>query len=116
MFVVFLILCYFIIIFNVIVPKISSKLEVERKAYLEFANIKGDGMLCINNYLFTYSFAPIGGVTALIAINKKDNKPFMCSDRSNVTVSDFVSCGSDDIKNIYGKECLEAYSKLFFTS
>nr|WGO62737.1 hypothetical protein [Wadden Sea poxvirus] len=109
----FLIICYFILIFNIIIPTISEKMKLEYNAYSNYKKINKK-FICVNNkYLFSYDF-DISGINAKIAID--DNKePLHCSYIKNANENKYISCNNND-SNIRGlnRLCLYAYSELFF--
>ncbi|AWU47155.1 IMV membrane protein [Sea otter poxvirus] len=115
MFVLFLILCYFILIFNIMIPKISMKLEKEHKAFLDFLQVGNNGILCVNNHLVTYSFSPSTGVAA--AILTGDNKaPLTCKEIKKSDIKNIIQCDSDIARKTLRNTCMKAYAELFFAT
>ncbi|AST09331.1 IMV membrane protein [Murmansk poxvirus] len=112
----FLILCYFILIFNIIVPAISEKMKRERHAYTNYKRLNKD-FICVNDYLFTYKFTT-SGIKAGIAVDDK-NVPIHCSkiDKVNNETTNIIYCDQErsDIPQ-FTRLCYRAYSDLFFTT
>ncbi|ABI99105.1 hypothetical protein DpV84gp122 [Deerpox virus W-1170-84] len=111
----FLILCYFILIFNIIIPAISEKMRREYHAYTKYKNLKKD-YICIEDRLFMYDFG-ITGIKANMAIDKMNN-PLTCSRIKSVDKNRYLSCDSTNNNNIldFGRLCSKAYLDLFFTT
>ncbi|AEN03713.1 IMV membrane protein [Yokapox virus] len=112
----FLILCYFILIFNIIVPAISEKLRRERNAYMNFKRINKN-LICVNDHLFTYKFTT-SGVKAGIAVDD-NNLPINCSKIDKVNENtNIIYCDNEEKDNIpqFTRLCYRAYSDLFFTT
>ncbi|QQG31599.1 IMV membrane protein [Swinepox virus] len=110
----FLILCYFILIFNIIIPIISEKMRREYDAYMKYKKLK-NRIICSDNRLFTYTFG-ISGIMARMAIDNNFN-PLPCSKQSDISKYTYISCDTDggDIKN-FRRSCSKAYLDLFFTT
>nr|WCB87075.1 CPPV264 hypothetical protein [Cooks petrelpox virus] len=112
MFVLFLIVCYFILIFNIIVPKIADKLRLEHEAFTRYRQIYGNKFRCIGNNLINYSFTPFG-VKANYLVNKNTKIPASCNDIKNINSLIAVTC--DDVSKFikHRNICERAYTELF---
>ncbi|AYV61245.1 hypothetical protein LW113 [Lumpy skin disease virus] len=111
----FLILCYFILIFNIIIPTISEKLKREYDAYTKYKNIKKD-FICVDNNLFYYDFN-ISGLSAKMLLDNNKQKPLRCSEIKKANKNNYLSCenNDNDIVN-FSRSCSNAYLNLFFTT
>ncbi|CCD83292.1 subunit of the poxvirus multiprotein entry-fusion complex [Squirrelpox virus] len=112
MFALFLVLCYFILIFNMIVPRISEKMRRERDAYVEFTRRSRDGFDCVNDALVAMEFTT-SGVTALVAADRDGRTPLKCADRARATREALLSCDDPPNATVAGI-CDRAYTRLFF--
>ncbi|QAV35268.1 m110L [Myxoma virus] len=109
----FLVLCYFILIFNIIVPAISEKMRKEYDAYLKYAHLKKDAV-CVNDRLFTYDFKT-SGVVAKMFIDS-NGKPLPCSRTRDIRSNNAIYCDNDENVLDFRKSCSKAYLDLFFTT
>ncbi|QRY18988.1 ORF-118 [Teiidae poxvirus 1] len=109
MFVLFLIVCYFILIFNIIIPKIAEKLRLEHEAFIRYRQIYGNKFRCINNTLINYSFTPFG-VKANYLVNKDTKIISSCDEAGPVNI---LTC--NDATNFPKQRdvCERAYLELF---
>ncbi|ABQ43587.1 fusion protein [Tanapox virus] len=106
----FLVLCYFILIFNIIIPSISEKLQYEYNAYLKYKRLNSK-FICVDEKAFSYTFN-LSGITANMAIDN-NGVPIPCSKINNEKKYNHVSCNNiHDLKNV----CSKAYLNLFFTT
>ncbi|QGT48334.1 ORF183 [Saltwater crocodilepox virus] len=101
MLVLFLVLSYFILIFNILVPGVLEKLRVEHRAFVNFANNGGDGSVCADGRVVRFVFGPTG----LRAVRPVDARgvPLPCSAAVEGGART-IGCGPD---------CLRAYEELF---
>ncbi|AAR07468.1 112L [Yaba monkey tumor virus] len=106
----FLVLCYFILIFNIIIPSILEKLQYEYNSYLKYKQLSNK-FICVDEKAFSYSFN-LSGITANMVVDNVGN-PINCSKINNVKKYNYISCNdTQDFKNI----CSKAYLNLFFTT
>ncbi|AOP31618.1 imv membrane protein [Skunkpox virus] len=113
----FLILCYFILIFNIIIPSLSEKMRRERAAYVNYKRLNKN-FICVDDRLFSYNFTT-SGIKAKVAVDNK-NIPIPCSKINEVNNNKDVAtlyCDKDreDIPG-FARSCYRAYSDLFFTT
>ncbi|ALA62509.1 hypothetical protein [Turkeypox virus] len=112
MFILFLILCYFILIFNITVPKIVEKLRLEHDAFIRYRQIYGNKFRCVGNRLINYSFTPFG-VKANYLVNKTSKIPASCDDIN--TMNNLIAMTCDDASNFIKERniCQRAYAEIF---
>ncbi|QRI42977.1 hypothetical protein ChPV259 [Cheloniid poxvirus 1] len=111
MFVLFLIVCYFILIFNIIIPKIAEKLRLEHEAFIRYRQIYGNKFRCIGDALINYSFTPFG-VKANYLVNKDTKIPISCK---YTNPDNIIAVTCDDASNFINQRniCERAYTELF---
>ncbi|AUL80595.1 hypothetical protein [Vaccinia virus] len=113
----FLTLCYFILIFIIIVPAIAEKMRRERAAYVNYIRLNKN-FICVDDKLFSYNFTT-SRIMVKVAVDKK-NVPIPCSKLNVVNNNkdvDTLYCDKDrdDIPG-FARSCYRAYSYLFFTT
>ncbi|QHR82652.1 MV entry-fusion complex protein [Brazilian porcupinepox virus 1] len=110
----FLILCYFILIFNIIIPIISEKMRLEYNTYIKYKKIKND-YICVDDKIFSYDFG-ISGIVAKMALDS-NKQPLHCANIKKVDKNKFVSCNSSN-NNIlhFDSYCSKAYLDIFFST
>ncbi|QHG62670.1 IMv membrane protein [Cetacean poxvirus 1] len=112
----FLILCYFILIFNIIIPKISDKLHIERESYISYKSFSNK-YLCVMNRLFMYDFS-YSGLTSKMIIDK-NGLPISCGDSNTIDDKNILTISCDtsysDIPE-FKRLCYRSYSELFFST
>ncbi|AAF17993.1 gp110L [Rabbit fibroma virus] len=109
----FLVLCYFILIFNIIVPAIAEKMRKEYDAYLKYTHLKKDAV-CVDDRLFTYDFKTSGVVAKMFL--DFDGKPLQCSKVHEIRHNNVIYCDNDINVLDLRKSCSKAYLDLFFTT
>ncbi|QDJ95052.1 IMV membrane protein [Hypsugopox virus] len=110
----FLILCYFILIFNILVPAISEKMRREREAYVNYKKINSK-YICVDNKLFTYTYDR-GGIHAHMVLNKNNKKPLPCNKILTADNNILFSCDKPSDIFSFNQSCFKAYTDLFFTT
>ncbi|AAC55253.1 MC125L [Molluscum contagiosum virus subtype 1] len=111
MFVLFLVLCYFILIFNMLVPAIAEKLRVEHDAFAALRQLHRERFVCVNGTLSTFEYTPFG-VQALLPVDAKGS-PLPCALRDAAESSHLVSCESGAGVGRLRDACAGAYAELF---
>ncbi|ATI21058.1 IMV membrane protein entry/fusion complex component [Western grey kangaroopox virus] len=115
MFALFLIICYFILIFNVIVPRISEKLRLEHDAFRRFSRLRGEDFICVDGRaLFGYAFTPFG--TQAFFPASQDGTPLRCDRLTEARAgTTLVRCDSAEGIRHAGELCGRAYEELFLS-
>lgn len=108
----FLVLCYFILIFNMLVPAIAEKLRLEHDAFSAFRQLHRERFVCVGDALFTYEYTPFG-VHALAAVDK-NGAALPCSARARAEQSALWSCDASRGDERFRGACARAYAELFF--
>ncbi|ADT91140.1 MV entry-fusion complex protein [Cotia virus SPAn232] len=109
----FLILCYFILIFNIMVPAISEKLRMEHNVYVKYKKINKD-YYCVDDRLFYYKF-DLSGITPNMALDY-DKNPLTCNKINKVDKNMYISCNSNSTISNFREVCNKAYLNIFFNT
>ncbi|WZD65961.1 hypothetical protein [Bovine papular stomatitis virus] len=104
----FLMICYFVLIFNIIVPHIFEKLRQEEAAFDRLASA-GSVYRCVDGTVVSYAL----GATGIVARVMTDSAgaPLPCARMPQADPDKFVRCGGGraELRDV----CADAYASVF---
>ncbi|WOC35482.1 hypothetical protein [Equine parapoxvirus] len=104
----FLIICYFVVIFNILIPKIFEKLRHEEAAFGRLASA-GSARRCVDGVAVSYA---LGG-TGLVArvMTDANGLPLPCARAAEATT--FSRCDGARGRGEFRELCVKAYAGVF---
>ncbi|ASC55550.1 hypothetical protein SePPVgORF087 [Seal parapoxvirus] len=106
----FLVICYFVLIFNILVPRIFEKLRQEEAAFDRLAS-SGNVYRCVDGAVVSFAL----GATGLSARVMTDaaGAPLSCARMAEANPEQFASCSSARGRGDLRDLCAHAYANVF---
>lgn len=103
----FLLICYFVLIFNILVPRIFDKLRQEGAAFDRLAG-SGNVYRCVGDVVVSYALGATG-ISARVMADEK-GAPLPCARIAEADSARFTRCGA----RAYLRDvCANAYANVF---
>ncbi|ADC53869.1 hypothetical protein [Pseudocowpox virus] len=103
----FLLICYFVLIFNILVPRIFDKLRQEGAAFDRLAGA-GNVYRCVGDAVVSYALGPTG-ISARVITDEK-GAPLPCVRIADADPARFLRCSARaDLRDV----CANAYADVF---
>lgn len=111
MFILYLVIIFYIIIFNVLIPLIVQRLDVENQIYNSTKAQALTKITCVDNYWF-FIDKTIYGLKINYLIDK--NGDFLTCDKDFEDLNEFKQCGFEGEFNNRYNPCLSVISQLLY--